>query len=143
MRNSSSTGTCIELARVFVSAAMPMTARNSGGILFIREAFRARRGGVRMDAVAAAVSRGYRYIDQLFYKRIEHSGLNHHLFDAGPRPLKKAGLICQRFPQKLFTKSDLRVARMSSKTALTAGTVANFVIGPELYSGHPGTLPLP
>jgi hypothetical protein len=29
MRNSRSTGICIELARIFVSAAMPMTARNS------------------------------------------------------------------------------------------------------------------
>jgi hypothetical protein len=55
-----------------------------------------------MDAVAAAVGRGYRYVDQLFGKRIEYTGRNHHLFDAGPRPLEKAGLICQSTPEVVY-----------------------------------------
>jgi hypothetical protein len=52
-----------------------------------------------MDAVATAVRGGYRYIDQLFGKRIEHSGLNHHPFDTGPRSLKKIRLIGESTPE--------------------------------------------
>jgi hypothetical protein len=52
-----------------------------------------------MDAVAAAVRRRYRYIDQLFGKRVEHSRLNHHVFDARPGSLKKNRLIGESAPE--------------------------------------------
>ena len=67
--------------------------REELSILLVGEALGAGCCGVRVDAVAATVRRGYRYIDQLFCERIERSGFHHHLFDARPGSLKKGRLV--------------------------------------------------
>ena len=91
-----------------------------------RTALGARRR-VRMDAVAATVSDGNRYIDELFCKRIERSRLNHHLFDARPYSLEKGRLIRESASEIIY-KICLRV---SPNTALTAGRGAS---GPHAWS---------
>jgi hypothetical protein len=68
-------------------------------MLLVRKALGARGGGVRMDAIAAAVRCGYGDINQLFGEWIESTGLDHHLFDGCPRPLEQVRLVGQSPPE--------------------------------------------
>jgi hypothetical protein len=88
-----------------------------------------------MDAVAAAVCRGYRYVNQLFCKWIEHTGLNHHLFDAGPRSFKKGRLIRESTPEVIY-KIRLACDANIVEHGFDRRDGFDLLIGPELYCGH-------
>jgi hypothetical protein len=88
-----------------------------------------------MDTVATAVRSRYRNIDQFFCERVEYSGFNHHLFDARPCSLKKAGLVGESAPE-IVHEVGLTGGADIVEHGFYDRDACDFLIAPELYGSH-------
>jgi hypothetical protein len=104
------------------------------GVLLVREPLGTGRGGVGVDTVAAVVDGGDSDVDELLVRGSRAPGAIMTCLMLAQVRSRRSGWLA-RARQKLLTKLDLRVARMSSKTdwrrglAEISASASSFAVG--------------